>query len=92
MTTSDRSYFRFMAFAILLSILGFIASVTAESEMKPIPEAKNLITEIWCVEGFKVFYVEKTTNETFQFFQLTRNGGMAPKLMECNGNETRTIP
>lgn len=74
---------------VALAMLAF--NVNAESEMTAIPTAKNLLTETWCVEGFKFLYVEKTTNETFQFFQITGNGSMAPKVLECDGTEDRKI-
>ena len=61
------------------------------SSMEPIPRAKNLITEIWCVDGYRVLYVEKTTNETFQFFQVTQNAGIAVKAIECDNTEVRTV-
>jgi hypothetical protein len=76
---------------LLFAILFAMSLNVNASEMVAVPTAKNLIAEIWCVEGFKFLYVEKTTNETFQFFQLTKNGGMAPKVIECTGTEDRVI-
>ena len=75
-------------FTFLLLVLSL---TTHASEMTAIPTAKNIIAEVWCVEGYKVFYVEKTTNETFQFFQLTQNSGIAVKGIECDGSEVKKI-
>lgn len=72
--------------------IGLMLAFTAHaSEMTAVPTSKNLITEIWCVDGYRVLYVEKTTNETFQFFQVTQNAGIAVKAIECNGTEVREV-
>jgi len=83
-----KHWYRYFIAAMLAM---FLHSQTIASDMEPIPQAENLIAEIWCVGGFKVLYVEKTTNETFQFFQLTKNGGMAVRVIECDGTEVRTV-
>ena len=59
--------------------------------INPAYAADNVKTEIWCVEGYKFLYVEKTTNETFQFFQITKNGGVAVKVIECDGTEDKKV-
>jgi hypothetical protein len=76
---------------LLLTLLLVVSSANAESTMTSLSQAKDVLAEIWCVAGHKVFYVEKTTNGNFQFFQLTKNGGMAPKMIECDGSEVKFI-
>jgi hypothetical protein len=78
---------------ILLTVFMHSQAFASEelSVMKPDPRDRNTIAEIWCVLGYKVLYVEKTTNETFQFFQVTHNSGIAVKGMECDGTEVRVV-
>lgn len=80
-----------------LAVMFASADAFGESTMEPLSKAKNIIAEIWCVKpkpeetGWQFFYVEKTTNETFQFFQITQNGGMAVKVIPCTGNEVKIV-
>ena len=86
-----RWYTYFIATMLALTVHAQVIASNEGSVMEPIERDRTTIAEIWCVLGYKVLYVEKTTNETFQFFQVTQNSGIAVKGMECDGTEVRTV-
>lgn len=87
----NRWYTYFIAAMLAMFLHSQTMAENEFSSMEPMPRAKNLITEIWCVDGYRVLYVEKTTNETFQFFQVTQNAGIAVKAIECDNTEVRKV-
>lgn len=73
---------------LYIMLFAFLSMSVNASDMTALPEAE---VEMWCVDGFRVMYVEDPATNNFQVFQVLGNGKLAVKAIQCNGTEVRKI-